>query len=156
MPVVLFLFFVKKINVIVKKALQYNHACGWWFHLSFEHFMTLFLCSIRVQIMENCGCPFFFRCLYNWRQLYLWSLLLVLSLAWRGFSPGTPVSPLLKNQYFQIPIRPGIKWTVNHFVDVLPPNHYLLFISIILIWSAVFGCEEYSQGLQTKLIVDEY
>ena len=64
-PVVLFLFFVKKINVIVKKALQYNHACGWWFHLSFEHFMTSFLFSIRVQTMENCGCPFFFRCLYN-------------------------------------------------------------------------------------------
>ena len=65
-------------------------------------------------------------------------------------------SPLLKNQYFQIPIRPGIKQKVNHFVDVLPPNHYLLFISIILIWSAVFGCEEYSQGLPSKLIVDEY
>ena len=92
-PVVLFLFFVKKINVIVKKALQYNHACGWWLHLSFEHFMTSFLCSIRVQTMENCGCPFSFRCLYNWRQLYLWSLLLVLSLARRGFSPGTPVFP---------------------------------------------------------------
>ena len=35
------------------------------------------------------------------------SLLLVLSLAPRGFSPGTPVSPLLKNQHFQIPIRSG-------------------------------------------------
>ena len=34
------------------------------------------------------------------------SLLLVLSLAQRAFSPGTPVSPLL-NQYFQIPIRSG-------------------------------------------------
>ena len=32
------------------------------------------------------------------------SLLLVLSLAPRGFSLGTSVSPLLKNQYFQIPI----------------------------------------------------
>ena len=37
------------------------------------------------------------------------SLLLVLSLAPRGFSPGTPVFPLLKNQHFQIPIRPGIR-----------------------------------------------
>ena len=36
------------------------------------------------------------------------SLLLVLSLAPRGFSLGTPVFPLLKNQHFQIPIRPGI------------------------------------------------
>ena len=34
------------------------------------------------------------------------SLFLVLSLAQRAFSPGTPVSPLL-NQYFQIPIRSG-------------------------------------------------
>ena len=31
-------------------------------------------------------------------------LLLVLSFAPRGFSPGIPFSPLLKNQYFQIPI----------------------------------------------------
>ena len=35
-------------------------------------------------------------------------------------------SLLLKNQHFQIPIRQGIKWTKNHFVDVLPLNHYLL------------------------------
>ena len=34
------------------------------------------------------------------------SLSLVLSRAPRGFSPGTPVFPLL-NQYFQIPIRSG-------------------------------------------------
>ena len=33
-------------------------------------------------------------------------------------------SPLLKNQHFQIPIWPGIRQTKNHFVDVLPPNHY--------------------------------
>ena len=37
------------------------------------------------------------------------SLLLVVSLALRGFCPGTTFSPLLKNQHFQIPIRPGIK-----------------------------------------------
>ena len=42
------------------------------------------------------------------------SLLLVLFLAPRGFSPGTPVfpspqkPPLLKNQHFQFPIRPGL------------------------------------------------
>ena len=36
------------------------------------------------------------------------SLLLVLSFAPRGFSTGTPVFPLLKNQHFQIPIRSGI------------------------------------------------
>ena len=33
------------------------------------------------------------------------SLLLVLSFAPRGFSPGSPVSPLLKHQHFQIPVR---------------------------------------------------
>ena len=37
------------------------------------------------------------------------SLLLVLSLALRGFFPRTPVFPVLKNQHFQIPIRPGIR-----------------------------------------------
>ena len=35
------------------------------------------------------------------------SLLLVLSLAPRGFSPGTPVFPSPQNQHFQIPIRSG-------------------------------------------------
>ena len=32
-----------------------SFACGSWFHFSFGHFMTSFLWSIRVQIMENCG-----------------------------------------------------------------------------------------------------
>ena len=42
-------------------------------------------------------------------------------------------SPLLKNQHFQIPaIQPGIRKTKNHFVDVLPPNHYLLFIYLFM------------------------
>ena len=128
-PVVLFLFFVKKINVIVKKTLQYNHACGWSFHLSFEHFMTLFLFSIRVQTMENCGCPFFFRCLYNWRQLYLWSWLLVLYLSPRGFFQSTPVfsSP-------QKPVIPNSNSTRNQ-VDgeplcgcATPKSFFVLFI----------------------------
>ena len=35
------------------------------------------------------------------------SLLLVLSLAPRGFSPGTPVFPSPQNQHLQIPIRSG-------------------------------------------------
>ena len=33
------------------------------------------------------------------------SLLLVLILAPRGFSPGTPAHPLFKNQHLQIPVR---------------------------------------------------
>ena len=40
-------------------------------------------------------------------------------------------SPLLKNQHFQIPIRPGIRLTKNHHLDVLPANRYL-FIFIYL------------------------
>ena len=40
-------------------------------------------------------------------------------------------SPLFKNQHFQIPIRPGIRWTKNHYVDVLPANRYFLFILFI-------------------------
>ena len=38
----------------------------------------------------------------------MWSLLLVLFLAPRGFSPGTPVFPSLKNQHFQIQFNPGM------------------------------------------------
>ena len=39
---------------------------------------------------------------------------------------------LLKNSHFQIPIQPGIRWTKNHFADVLPPNHYLFILFILL------------------------
>ena len=55
---------------------------------------------------------------------------LVLSFAVRGFSPGTPVSPSLK-KHFHISIRPGIRQTKNHFVDILPPNHYLVIYLFI-------------------------
>ena len=53
------------------------------------------------------------------------SLLLVLSLAPRGFSPGTPVFPSL-----QKPTFPNSNSTRNQvdeepLCDVLPPNHYL-------------------------------
>ena len=41
------------------------------------------------------------------------SLLLVLSLAPRGFSPGTPVFPSPYNQHFQIPIRSGTHGRVS-------------------------------------------
>ena len=47
------------------------------------------------------------------------------SLLWEVFLRVLQFSPLLWNQLFQIPIRPGIRYTKNHFVDVLPPNHYL-------------------------------
>ena len=49
-----------------------SFACGSWFHLSFGHFMTSFLWSIRVQIMENCGrfvnyisCNFFYLSVHS-------------------------------------------------------------------------------------------
>ena len=59
------------------------------------------------------------------------SLLLVPSLAPRGFSLGTPVFPSP-----QKPALPNSNSTrnqvetKNHFVDVLPPNHYLLFMHV--------------------------
>ena len=37
-------------------------------------------------------------------------------------------SPLLKNQHFQIPVRPGIRQTKNHYVDVLLQSYLFLFI----------------------------
>ena len=52
----------------------------------------------------------------------------VLSRSRRGFSSATPVSPLLENQYFQIPIRPEIRWTKNQLVDVIPLNRHLFII----------------------------
>ena len=59
------------------------------------------------------------------------SLLFFLSVSPRGFSPGTPVFPFPQKPIFQIPIRPGNRYTKNHFVDVLPPNHDLcIFINL--------------------------
>ena len=60
-----------------------------------------------------------------------WVLLLAFSLAPRGFSPGTPVFPSPQN-----PTLPNSNSTrnqvetKNHFVDVLPRNHYLLFMHV--------------------------
>ena len=51
------------------------------------------------------------------------SLLLVLSLATVFPSPQKP-------KHLQIPVRPGIRWTKNHYVDVLfiyisPAGYYI-------------------------------
>ena len=59
-----------------------------------------------------------------WFKCVGWVCCSFLSLAPRVFF--LRFSPLLKNQHFQIPIRPGIRWTKNHFVDVLPLNRYYL------------------------------
>ena len=58
------------------------------------------------------------------------SLLLVLSFAPRGFSPGSPVFPSLQKPTFPNfnSTRSQVGLTKDHFVDVLPPNHYLLFL----------------------------
>ena len=49
-------------------------------------------------------------------------------------------SPLLKNEHFpKIPIRPGIRWTENHLVDVLPLNRYLfIYLFIIFVCNTEF------------------
>ena len=52
-------------------------------------------------------------------------------------------SPLLKNQHLQIPIQPGIRWTKNHFVDVLPPKHYLFIYLFICDLFDAFDHERY-------------
>ena len=56
------------------------------------------------------------------------SLLLLLSFVPRGFSAGTLVFSSPQNQHFQILIQPGIGSTKNHYLDILPPDHYYLFI----------------------------
>ena len=39
-----------------------------------------------------------------------------------------------QDQHFQIPIRPGIGWTKNHYVDVLPANRYLFILLFLFIY----------------------
>ena len=57
------------------------------------------------------------------RRSHMWVEFVVGSLPCsERFYSGTPVFPLLKNQHFQIPIQPGIRYTKNHYVDVLPQN----------------------------------
>ena len=56
------------------------------------------------------------------------SLLLVLSLSLRGFFPGTLLFLSPQNQHSQIPIQPEIRYTKNHYVDVLSPNHYFIYL----------------------------
>ena len=50
-------------------------------------------------------------------------------LLWEVFLRVLRFPPLLKIQHFQIPIRPEIRSTKNHFVDVLPPNHIIIIIN---------------------------
>ena len=60
------------------------------------------------------------------------SLLLVLSFAPRGFSPGTSVSPSPQKPAFPNSNSTRNQVDEEQFVDVLPPNHYLfIYLSII-------------------------
>ena len=54
------------------------------------------------------------------------SLLLVLSFALRGFSPGTPVFPCPQKRTF-------LNSSSTHFVDVLSTNHSLFIYLFILV-----------------------
>ena len=67
------------------------------------------------------------------------SLLLVLSLTPRGFSPGTPVFPLLKNQHFQIPIPSGTHGHVStSFYELLIAPWVNKLPFTIYKWSVLF------------------
>ena len=66
------------------------------------------------------------------------SLLLVLSFAPRGFSPGTSVFPSPQKPAFPNSNSTRNQVDEEQFVDVLPPNHYLfihLFIYLLFITS---------------------
>ena len=69
------------------------------------------------------------------------SLLLVLSFVLRGISPGTPVFPSLQKPTFPNfnSTRSQVGLTKDHFVDVLPPNHYLLFIISLFLRSSSYS-----------------
>ena len=60
-------------------------------------------------------------------------MLLVLSFALRGFSPGTPVFPSPKKPTFPNPHSTRYQVDEEPFVDVLPPNHYLFYLFIYII-----------------------
>ena len=61
--------------------------------------------------------------------IYGLSLLLVLSLAPRGFSPGTLDCPSPQKATFLSSIFTRNQVDEEPFVDVLPPNHYLFIYS---------------------------
>ena len=78
--------------------------------LHFKHWMMIWLGSnggvvVRALPSHQCGPGSIPRS----DAICGLSLLLVLSLAPRDFSPGTLVFPSPQNQHFQIPIRPGIR-----------------------------------------------
>ena len=68
---------------------------------------------------------------HTWVEFVVGSLLC----SERYFS-GYSGFPLSSKPSVQVPIRPGIRYTKNHFVDVLSPNHYLfLYFFIYLFYS---------------------
>ena len=74
----------------------------------------------------------------SWRRHYMRVEFVVGSLPYsERFSPVIPVFSPLKNQHFQIPIRPGIRQRKNFYVDVLSLNRYL-FIYLLIDLFVVF------------------
>ena len=69
------------------------------------------------------------------------SLLLALSFGPRGFSPGTTVFPFPQKPTFPNSNSTGNQVDEDYFVDVLPPNHYLLaYLSIYLFITYLCKC----------------
>ena len=66
--------------------------------------------------------------------IYGLSLLLVLSFAPRGFSPGSPVFPSPQKPTFPNFNSISNRVDKDHFVDVLPPNHYHYNLLILSLW----------------------
>ena len=60
-------------------------------------------------------------------------MLLVLSFAPRGFSPGTLVFPSPEKPTFPNSLSTRNQVDEETFVDVLPPNHYLFYLFIYII-----------------------
>ena len=84
----------------------------------------------------------------SWRRRHIWVEFVVGSLPMlqEAFLRVLQFSPLLKNQHFQIPIRPGIRQMKNHYVDVLPANRYLFIYLFILFISSVWRFIQRSLG----------
>ena len=106
-------------------------------------------CVVRVG--ESTRLPTMWPGIKSWRQRHMWvlSLLLVLSLAPRGFSPGTPAFPCLSQKpTFSNSNSTRISGRQrSHFVDVLPLNHYIFLFIIIFICSSTSDLDSISTAL---------
>ena len=78
---------------------------GFWFKHFWFSFFSLRTIGNDGELKNMFGNPS-----WEWYTTICWlSLLLVVSLAMRGFSPGTRFSSLLNSQQLEIPVRSGIR-----------------------------------------------